>query len=575
MRTRREFLAAAAAVAATPITWGSELRIEAAGGPSSEKDPSHPLRPSVGEAASTSAQPKIRGIMVDAGRVPETLGYYKRVIDFCSDWGLNTLQFRLTDDQGSAMRFNSVPGLVTHENALSPAEMKSLVECGRNHGVDLLPEIESFGHTGYITRSPAYAHLLDRDPSSSSAEFTGIIPVSPESLQIFEHLYREVADVFPSVYLHGGCDEVNWGGSALSRKALQTRTRTQIWAEYLNALHQVAAGLGKQFIVWGDLVLRKEPAILGQLDKKIIVMDWSYYDNSSASLQNALQTISSNGSRAIGAPALSCYRWGARVGTEQLRNIDAFADAYFQAGQPAALGVILTNWIPSRYVQCSIWDGFAYAAIAFTEGTATAQTSGFRRFVEKHYQARWNESWDEVFQLIYSDAPSMNEKETASWLSFPLRVPWSSDQELATVLKKPPLSANPFIRVRSLLVELEPLVLKNFADFKAFELCVAYLEKTRWRETILAEHADRTVNRDTLTLLIQAIAERDQELAAGLNQDWDIGRFPNAAAKLEAVYDLQPKDQLLYQWNRAAAYSAELAKHPDRFHQLMQSAVSA
>ena len=147
--------------------------------------------------------------MVDAGRVPETPGYYKRVIDFCSDWGLNTLQFRLTDDQGSAMRFHSVPGLVTHENALSPAEMKSLVEYGRNHGVDLLPEIESFGHTGYITRSPAYAHLLDRDPSSSSAEFTGIIPVSPESLQIFEHLYREVADVFPSVYLHGGCDEVN------------------------------------------------------------------------------------------------------------------------------------------------------------------------------------------------------------------------------------------------------------------------------------------------------------------------------------------------------------------------------
>ena len=54
-------------------------------------------------------QETMRGLMVDAGRVPESMDYYRRVIDFCADWQLNTLHFRIADDQGSALRFASVP----------------------------------------------------------------------------------------------------------------------------------------------------------------------------------------------------------------------------------------------------------------------------------------------------------------------------------------------------------------------------------------------------------------------------------------------------------------------------------
>ena len=512
----------------------------------------------------------MRGLMVDAGRVPETMDYCKRVIEFCAEWELNTLQFRLTDDQGSAMRFTSVPDLVNHANAFTPEQLKSLVEFAQSHGVDLIPELESFGHTGYITRSPTYAHLLDQDASGSS-EFTGVIPVNPESLHLFEKLYREVAAIFSSAYLHGGCDEVNWGGSTLSRKALQTKTRAQIWAEYLNALSQISTGLGKQFIVWGDFVLHKEPKILGELNKNIIVMDWNYEGNSSASFRDAFQKVSANGSRGIGAPGLSSYKWGARVGTEQLRNIDAYADAYLETDDNNSLGVILTNWIPSRYVQNSIWDGFAYAAITFNEGTATAQTSGFRRFVEKHYRANWNEVWDEVFRLIYDAAPYMKDRETASWMGLLLPVPWSDDEQLAALLKDVSPRSNPFTRIRSLLIQLEPLVMRNYADFQAFELCVQYLERMFWREAVVIEQAaKKPLKREATDLLIQSIAERDRELAEALTKDWDQGRFPNAEAKLEAVYGLSPKDQLLFQWKRATAYSSSLASNPDRFYRLIE-----
>jgi len=517
----------------------------------------------------------MRGCMVDAARVPESLDYYRRVIEFCADWELNVLQFRLADDQGSALRFDSVPDLVVHKNAYTPEELRGLADFATRHGVDLIPELESFGHTGYITRSPVYAHLFDGSTQGSS-EFTGIIPVNPETLQLFEKLYKEVTAIFPSTYLHGGCDEVNWGGSALSRKALETKTRAQIWAEYLNSLNHLLGSFGKQWIVWGDFVLHKEPEILGQLNKNIIIMDWNYSEISSAKISEAYLKIRANGSRGIGAPALINYKWGARAGSEQLRNIDAYAESYLGStlgsSDPASLGVILTNWIPSRYLQNSIWDGFAYAAVAFNQGTATAQASGFRRFVEKHYEARWNATWDEAFQLIYDFAPYVQDRETSSWMGLRLSIPWSNDEQLTALLVDASPWQNPFTKLRSLLVLLETSVLKNLSDFKAFQLCVTYLESAIWREAVIVEYtATHPMERAIAETLIRNIAERDQALAKGLSEDWDNGRPMDAPAKSEPVFGLAPKDQLLFQWRQATAYSASLASQPDRFYQLISA----
>jgi hypothetical protein len=516
---------------------------------------------------------QLRGLMVDAGRTPESLSYYRRVIDFCAEWEFNALQFRLADDQGCAIRFSSAPGLLYHKNAFAPEQLSELAHYSRRHGVDLIPELESFGHTGYITRSAAYAHLLDVD-SQTSSEFTGVIPVHPETLELFRKLYKEVSAIFPSNFLHGGCDEVKWGGSQLSRKALLTKPRYQIWAEYLNSLNRIAEDLGKQFIVWGDFVLHKEPRILAQLSKRIVVMDWDYSETDPAKVGEVLSTIRGNGSRGIGAPALINYKWGPRAGREQLANIDAFADAYLAAQNDSSLGVMLTNWVPSRYIQNSIWDGFAYAAVAFKEGSKTAQNSAFRRFVETRYRAHWNNDWDEAFRLIYASAPEIERESKANPSSdfVPLHVPFSSDEQLQAVLRKPSLPHNPFTRLRSLLAQLQAQVLKNLADFRAFELSVSYMEQLYWRETVVVDHAaTKSLSREDAALAIKNVAERDHAMATALSKDWDQGRFADSPAKLKPLYGIQPKDQLVFQFQRAADYSASLASHPDHFFELLAS----
>jgi hypothetical protein len=567
-RNRREFLQGAGStlgfVAGLPFLHNPIAVAETACSTSTASD----LKP--GSASERSSNPKkIRGIMVDAARVPETLDYYRRVINFCADWRLNTVHFRLADDQGSALRFNSVSGLVLHDHAFTTAQIHELARFASTRGVDLIPELESFGHTGFITRSKAYAHLLDAT-SDGSSDFTGVIPVHPETLHLFAKLYGEVAQIFPSVYLHGGCDEVNWGGSAFSQQALQSKSRPQIWAEYLNALNHIAEGLGKQFIVWGDFVLHKEPEILNRLNKSIIVMDWNYWDTSADKFRDALEQVKAHGARAIGAPGLISYRWGARPGTDQLLNIDAFARAYLKEDDPGSLGVILTNWVPSRYLQSSIWDGFAYAAVAFNEGTAEAQKSAFRHFVERHYRTEWNEDWSSAFRLIYDAAPQFGENPQAPGLGLIMPIPWSTDAELQAALKKRPPSTNPFDRLRGLLASLRPSVHANHSDFQAFALCVGYLEYVLWRESTIQKRGDK-ISRADAAALIREVAAKDHQLAAALSEDWDHGRPADSAGKTKPLFGMAPKDQLVFQFTLAAEYSASLSRNPARFFQLLES----
>ncbi|MGB6691900.1 MAG: family 20 glycosylhydrolase [Terracidiphilus sp.] len=566
---RREFLRGASVVAAsTVVSSRMAAKTQALTTSSNASLANAALAQQNTQPQKAPSSTRLRGLMVDAARVPERLEYYRRVIEFCADWELNALQFRVADDQGSALRFASVPNLVIHKNALTPEQMKDLAEYGKGHGVELIPEIESFGHTGFITRSAQYAHLLDSDAQGES-EFTGMIPVHPETLQLFAKLYREVGEIFPSPYLHGGCDEVNWGGSALSRKALETKTRPEIWAEYLNSLAQLAEAQGKQFIVWGDFVLHKEPEILARLDKKIVIMDWNYRETNSAPLHDALAKVRANGSRGIGAPALINYQWGPRAGAEQLRNIDAFADAYFAPDASNSLGVILTNWVPSRYIQNSIWDGFAYGAVAFKEGTAAAQASALRRFVERHYGAEWSETWNEIFRTIYDAAPSVSARQKSPAMRLRLRVPWSSDEELSALVKSESSQSNPFTRLRTLLAQLEPSIHKNLSDFQAFALCVECLESVFWRGAVVAQAAGKTLQQEAASSLIQNIAARDKDLSERLSRDWDRGRPSDSAAKLEPLFGMQPKDQLLFTWGRASAYSASLALDPQRFFRIL------
>ena len=523
--------------------------------------------------SATPVKLPLRGFLVDSASMPETMDYYRRLVRFCADWGMNVLVFRVANDEGSNIRFHSHPELIYHQNAFTPDEVRGLVSYAHQNGVEIIPELESFGHTEYITRAPEHAQLEDRDPSRG---FTALIPTHPEGLRIIADLYGELAAIFPSRYLHGGCDEVNWGHSEYSKNLLKTQTQPQIFAQHVNLLNQLAKAQGKELVIWADHVLEKEPGILPHLDKDIILYDWNYWETDPAVREKTARRAIANGNRIIGGPAWGWVRFGARVDAQQLGNIDASMDAYRRIDDARNLGVIVTNWIPSRYLQNSIWDGIAYAGVALNEGGAVARDTAFRRFAERHYGAAWNDTWADVFRSVYDLAPRGS--LGPGYAGPPMPIPWAHENELTAAVKDPSSQIPPFARLLGQMKMCESGVKRNFADFQAFELSVEYIENAFWRHTMPGLEARGILTRESAADLIRTIAERDRLLVDALNAEWNRGRFPDAPHLTRDMRALSDNDtplgqeQLLFNMREAARFSSQLAADLDRFYQILRAA---
>ena len=515
MITRRGFLASAAAAAA-------------------------PL------AQSARGPQRLRGMMLDAARLPESIAHYRRVIDFCAEWGYNAILFRLTDDQGCALRFASHPELVTHANALTPRDASDLAGYGEKRGVLLIPEVESFGHTKFITGVAKYAVLEDGDPSKRG--MGGICPVHPDAVQIIHDLYRETARIFPSPYFHGGCDEVNWGFSERSKQATAAKSRTGVWADYVNSLGDLARSLGKDFIIWGDVVAHKEPEILPRLDKRTIVMDWQYYVSDADPLRRTARALLDDGRRVMGAPAMISCKWGPRCADVQLRNIDAFADAYRSLPDAGNLGVVITNWIPPRYLARSMWDTYAYGAVALKSGSTAARMNAFVDFPSMFYGAKSSPAWEAMFLRYYADTPA-RQSCSNGWKGAYLPVPWTNETDLRASIAANPVAPPDFAVLRREIAALESSVRRNHHDFSAFALSAEYIEHLYTRQKPTPES-------------IRAIAEADRAILQKLEAEWDSSRPANSPGKSQPLTYLAAQDQLLFRMREAAKFSSELEQHP-------------
>ncbi|OGV49318.1 MAG: hypothetical protein A2017_02595 [Lentisphaerae bacterium GWF2_44_16] len=501
---------------------------------------------------------EIRGLMIDAARQPEKLETYKKLIDFANEWNYNTVLFRVADDEGIVVKLDRVSDLICHLEPYSKKELRDFVLYANSKGIDIIPEIESFGHTNYITNSKKYAHLSDMD-TGKYANFSGLCPVHPETPGLMKEIYSEIAEIFNSKYLHGGCDEVNWGGSGLSKEALKKQSRSEIWSSYINSLCEQAKKLGKEFIIWGDHILRKESGILEKLNNNIILLDWEYSSVDPQSLLDTVRPAVKKGFRIIGGPALGWCKWGPRPGKQQLYNIDAFSEAYSKEKSSEYLGIILTNWCPWRIIANSLFDGFAYASVSMNEGPSEARASAFRYFVETHYAAKWNNNWAEVFSMIYDITPSRPPCSKA-WEHPFLVCPWHDEKTLTAMIEERNQIFPNFAAIESRLVLCESTVLKNIDDFKSFRLSVKYLKHIYWRNSIIMKAIE---NNSDLEIVINAIAEKDETLLSGIKKNHDENRLEKLPNK--------GNDQLYYIFGKAALFSKQLKQNYKKYRKIFSS----
>ena len=216
-----------------------------------------------------------RGVQLDLARQVETVEYIEGFIDLIAGWGLNTLVLYLE----GRVRTAAFP-FTQPEGSYTPAEMKRVVAHAGERGIDVIPAVSCLGHAEQFLQFPELEHLAELRGGRMGRFGPGMHVFCPSEPRLYEFLGEylgEMAEIFPSPYIHVGCDEAwDMGYCELCRpRAEGEEGPSGIFAQHLNKLHEITAALGKRMIMWDDLFEHYEQA-LEQIPKDIVMCCWQY-----------------------------------------------------------------------------------------------------------------------------------------------------------------------------------------------------------------------------------------------------------------------------------------------------------
>ncbi len=289
-----------------------------------------------------------RGFQFDSGRSPNSMPKMKRIIRICSAFKLNFFVFREGDDELNAVRYQHLPLGSENPCALSLDQISDLIAYAEMHGVTLIPEIESLGHSH--AKGRYYPDLVS---GGIETEYEGIgihkrkqhlIPGDDRSLALLEGIYREWLPILPSPYLHLGLDEV------LIDRAPQALHMERL----LPLIERLASEYGRDLkpIVWADA-----PPTPPEFADRIVRCLWAYgehRENSIVGLANehlVRQGIETLSSPRCSTPVLMAGGSGSK---HTPHTKDTYEEAFANLASWARWGKNLSNFLGMFAVQ---WSG--------------------------------------------------------------------------------------------------------------------------------------------------------------------------------------------------------------------------
>lgn len=238
-----------------------------------------------------------RGLMLDVVRFFMPKENVKKIIDAMALLKLNYLHLHLVDDNGWRLEIKKYPKLTEvgawrvyregdfaqHKNPrkgeptpvggfYTQEDMREIIAYAAARQVEIIPEIEMPAHTNSsLAAYPELACPVVKD-------FIGVLPglgghaaeiiYCAGNEQVFtflEGIIDEVADLFPSPYIHLGGDEAskaNWRKCPLCQARMKAEGLTDIeelQGYFMNRMSDYVKSKGKQVMGWDELTNSRMP----------------------------------------------------------------------------------------------------------------------------------------------------------------------------------------------------------------------------------------------------------------------------------------------------------------------------
>jgi len=270
-----------------------------------------------------------RGVSDDISRGPvPTLDYLKTQIRTLAEYKINLLGFNMEH----VFDFQTQALVSPKEAALTPAEIKELVEYASKYYITLLPEQQAFGHLHQFLKYEIYSDLAETPHGHV------LTPTNPKTYDFIRQVYGEVVPLFPGPFFHIGSDETFELGLGQTKALAAQQGLGRVYLEHLQKVFEIMQPYHKQLMFWGDIAV-KYPELLTILPKDMIAVPWDY--DPRPSYENIITPYTSAGLRVVVAPGAG--NWG--VIWPNLESALVNIRNFVRDGQKhQAIGALNTTW---------------------------------------------------------------------------------------------------------------------------------------------------------------------------------------------------------------------------------------
>ena len=244
---------------------------------------------------------KYRGMMLDVSRHFMPKEFIKKFIDIMSIHKMNKFHWHLTDDHGWRIEIKKYPKLteigsmrdgtlighsrfagknpkfdnIPHGGFYTQEEIKDIIKYAEERFIEIIPEIDMPGHTASLIAS--YPELGTLKEKTEVKKIWGVqdeilIPTE-NTFNFLDNLFREIADIFPSSYVHVGGDEARkkqWIESEEVQKLmekLEIEDEDSLQTYFIGRVQKILKNYEKKIIGWDEI-------IEGGLVNDATVMSW-------------------------------------------------------------------------------------------------------------------------------------------------------------------------------------------------------------------------------------------------------------------------------------------------------------
>jgi len=212
-----------------------------------------------------------RGLMLDISRrkVP-TVAMLKYLVDELSHYKVNVLQLYTEH----TFVFPRHPKIGAGCGSLSSEDIRELDAHCRQRQVELMPNLQSFGHARNTLLLPEYRHLAETDLLWT------LSPAVEDTYTLLDELYGDMLPAFSSPTLNVNTDEPYDLGQGASQELVKEAGGGpggvgRVYLQHILRVRKLAGRYGKRIQVWADVLLN-HPELIGEVPGDVTLLAWFY-----------------------------------------------------------------------------------------------------------------------------------------------------------------------------------------------------------------------------------------------------------------------------------------------------------